>query len=349
MWLSRIIIGLCVIWLFTLGPGTMLLPCHLGFSSATDEGITICFQDGVSPEMVDRIKGYAQTAQAQALGFWGKPPGGLKTVTVFLCNSRGGYKQLSLGAGGNASCAGSNILLYPQGVGDRNLEAIIGHEMSHAILRQHVGYLRGFALPVWMDEGVATYLGTPSWASPQRLREYLQDMPRPQLVSAKDLNTTLEWGSAVSQLGRVGVQYAYARCLSEYLIQNYGQEEVKSFIMGASFLDDNNRRFESTYGIDLGEVEKSWLVQAKTRGHLPSGTEVVAGVTSPGAVRRHCLKYAFLLVCILWFVRQSCRLLRFLWRRRGQGHLKSSQASVPMVWAKTDLPSARTSSTNGKP
>jgi hypothetical protein len=327
LWSTRGIACLFIVWLFVLGPGNFLLPYHYGFSSTSEAGITVHFQDGVTAETVDAVEAYARSARAQALGFWGQPPGGDRPISIFLFPSQSRYKQFTLGSDGNASCAGSNLFLNPEGIGHHNLEPIIRHEMSHAIARQHVGYLGGFALPAWMDEGIATYLGTPSWASPQSLRKHLHNIPLPQVVSSTDMNSTLQWSNAASQLGLVTVEYAYARCLVEYLIQEYGQDKVRSFMLGASFFEDNNRRFQSTFGLDLREVEEAWLAEEKAQNHLPENTTIVAGVMSPGVVVLHWVKYAFLLACLLWSLRQAGRLLRLLLPRVvGRAHRQDGRS-----------------------
>ncbi len=157
-WTARIFPILFALWLFTLGPGSLVMPVHAGFNSVSNEKVTIYFQNGISKEMVDTVLSDAETAQQRNQSFWGDPPGGLHRINIYLCSSRARWLQLGLSSEGNALTAGSSLILFPTGIGPRYLAAIICVEMSHAFAAQHVGDIQFSALPCWAEEGLATHL-----------------------------------------------------------------------------------------------------------------------------------------------------------------------------------------------
>jgi hypothetical protein len=311
LWAARIIPAVCAIWLATLGPGNLFLPFHIGFASVSGKHFAVYYQDGISNELVKKVIAYSDAAHTSNRGFWGEPPGGIRKVPIYLCHSRSRFKQLSGWAGGNAALADSSIVMYPAGVGETNLAAVIAHEMSHAYLAQHEGYMARFRVPAWLDDGIATYLGTPTWASQNSLQSHLEAMPNPQIVSATSLTNRLRWSNGFRRPWEVVVNYAYARSLTEYLILHYGTDKLRTYLRQASFLKDSNDLFASVFSIDLRQVEQSWLDENKSLGRIPQNTELVSRSLSPITIIQFSLKYGFLALCILWLIRQCFRLGRY--------------------------------------
>ena len=69
------------------------------------------------------------------------------------------------------------------------------------------------------------------------------------------------------------------------------------------------------YGVKLPELEALWLVENKAKGHVPQNTIFVDVPVSYLAILRECARKGFIIVCILWLIRQGFRLVRFV------GHL----------------------------
>jgi hypothetical protein len=95
---------------------------------------------------------------------------------VFLINSHGLYKAMSLYLGGNSFGKGfpllptNNIfinrsdfgrdLVFRNAPGDtqRSLSGVIAHETTHLLLRKRFGYLRNLTMPAWKKEGYSEYV-----------------------------------------------------------------------------------------------------------------------------------------------------------------------------------------------
>jgi len=295
---------LVLTWTFTLGPGNLFLPVHPGFRSTSAGNVTMHYQVQ-SSDLVNEVLECFRSADRECRQFWGDPPAGADATTVFLCDSPGRYLQLSGGTPGNGCAFGSWILMCPAGVVTKpNLRAAIYHETSHAYLRKHVGYWRALRVPVWLDEGIATYLGEPTWASRTALRKQLEAMPTPEVVSADSLTSKLQWSDALLR-GQVAVcrQYGATRSFVDYLVAEHGRRNLKTFVH-ATLREGGDGAFATVYGAQLTRVEQDWLTHEASLGRVPQGTRLVR--RGPGAATRAAYYLTCLLVVvgILWVIRQ---------------------------------------------
>jgi len=95
---------------------------------------------------------------------------------VFLTNSYGFYRGLSLNIGWNSFGKGyallptSNVFVNKSDVARdmvfrdaptnnaRSLSGVIAHEVTHLLIRKRYGYLRNLLMPAWKKEGYAEYV-----------------------------------------------------------------------------------------------------------------------------------------------------------------------------------------------
>jgi len=95
---------------------------------------------------------------------------------IFLINSHGLYKVMSLFLGGNSFGKGfpvlptNNIfinrsdlakdLVFRKAPADnqRSLSGVIAHETAHLLIRKRFGYWRNLTMPVWKKEGYSEYV-----------------------------------------------------------------------------------------------------------------------------------------------------------------------------------------------
>jgi hypothetical protein len=95
---------------------------------------------------------------------------------IFLVNSHGWYKIMSLYVGGNSFGKGfpmlptnnifinrSNLttyLVFRDAPADnrRSLSGVIAHETTHLLIRKRFGYWRNLAMPAWKKEGYSEYV-----------------------------------------------------------------------------------------------------------------------------------------------------------------------------------------------
>ena len=100
---------------------------------------------------------------------------GLKT-RIFISNSHGLYKVLSLWVGGNSFAKGfgalptNNVFVNKSDVArdlvfrdakeyrERSLSGVITHEVAHFLVRKKFGHFRNLMLPSWKQEGYSEYV-----------------------------------------------------------------------------------------------------------------------------------------------------------------------------------------------
>ena len=99
----------------------------------------------------------------------------LKT-RIFISNSHGRYKFLSLYVGGNSFAKGfaalptNNVFVNKSDVArdlvfrdaqeysERSLSGVITHEVAHFLVREKFGHFRNLMLPAWKQEGYSEYV-----------------------------------------------------------------------------------------------------------------------------------------------------------------------------------------------
>lgn len=95
---------------------------------------------------------------------------------VFLINSFGVYRGLSLYLGANSFGKGypvlpvNNVFINKSDLGkdlvyrdapsnnSRGLSGVVAHEITHLLIRKRYGYLRNLTMPTWKKEGYAEYV-----------------------------------------------------------------------------------------------------------------------------------------------------------------------------------------------
>ena len=100
---------------------------------------------------------------------------GLKT-RIFISNSHGLYKLLSLYVGGNSFAKGfaalptNNVFVNKSDVArdlvfrdaqeyrERSLSGVVTHEVAHLLVREKFGHFRNLTLPAWKQEGYSEYV-----------------------------------------------------------------------------------------------------------------------------------------------------------------------------------------------
>jgi tetratricopeptide (TPR) repeat protein len=138
------------------------------------------------------------------------------------------------------------------------LEAIIRHELTHAILHR----IAGNNVPAWLHEGVAQYK---DGVDDTEVKEILrQAVASNLLIPINQLKTGF-----VNLKDNTKVKIAYAESLGfiEYLIDNYGFYTILDILNNFNNYSSLDELFTSVYNLDLSQLENSWLEQLKLEYH----------------------------------------------------------------------------------
>lgn len=155
----------------------------------------------------------------------------------------------------SAGCAATKekiIHTYPYAQGF--FESILPHEMGHIIFREFVGFDNN-AIPLWLDEGVASYQ--------ERIRRQSAHMLIVEAVQNNkllNLEKLFSFNPQVIQ-DRELVNLFYAESLSivDYLIKEFGTDNFVLFCQGLRDKQDLTKALNYAYPFrDIQDLDKAW-------------------------------------------------------------------------------------------
>jgi len=135
------------------------------------------------------------------------------------------------------------------------INKVLPHEMGHIIFRELVGF-DNLAVPLWLEEGVATYLERPenrAYAS----RIVKQAIKDGEFISLKNLVNFNPRQTGDKK--KITLFYAEALCAVNYLIREYGQENFSLFCEKIRDRRDLDRAIASVYPYkNLDDFNRKW-------------------------------------------------------------------------------------------
>lgn len=143
------------------------------------------------------------------------------------------------------------IYTYPS---QENFSQMLMHELTHIIFREYIGFGR---LPLWVDEGMATYISKRG-----SLEEQLAVTSIKQLISTNKyiqfsrLNSIYALGTGID----TAVFYEQAFSIIYFLRKRFGREdfaEFLSYLKSGSNIEEAIRRAFSGIG-DMNALEEAW-------------------------------------------------------------------------------------------
>ncbi|MBC8549221.1 MAG: hypothetical protein H8D23_06175, partial [Candidatus Brocadiales bacterium] len=135
------------------------------------------------------------------------------------------------------------------------LDAIIRHELTHALIHR----MAGNSVPAWLHEGIAQYKdGVDDTASKEVLK---------QAVTGNSLIpfNNLKGGFVNFKENSTKVKIAYAESLGfiEYLIDNYGFYTIIDLLKNYNNYSSLDELFTSVYRLSLNQLENGWIEQLR--------------------------------------------------------------------------------------
>jgi hypothetical protein len=137
------------------------------------------------------------------------------------------------------------------------------HELTHLVVRQATFSPYG-QLPLWLDEGLATYNEGPLDLF---LQSYLEEaISKDELISVRSLCSPF---SAYSE--KAYLSYAESYSLVDYLLDSYGHDKM----LGLLTLLKEGRTYDEAltevYGFDVDGLDASWRETLTSAGVIVSG------------------------------------------------------------------------------
>lgn len=155
-------------------------------------------------------------------------------------------------SGGNVSVRGKIISSFPYA--HDFFETVLAHEMGHIIFREFVGF-DNYAVPLWLDEGVASY---------QEKSRYSQadTLVRKAIESGKfiPLEKLTPFGEQFS-MPTDTAQLFYTESFSavDFLIKKFGKDKFVTFCQNLRDKKSLDSALASNYSFsDVGQMQEAW-------------------------------------------------------------------------------------------
>jgi hypothetical protein len=161
-------------------------------------------------------------------------------------------------ASGHSDYKAKTIYTYPLAWGF--FDTLLPHELGHIIFREFVGY-KNKAIPLWLDEGVASYQEKARrWGADKLVKKAIDEnkfIPLDKLSEIKDLDT----------LDKNAVELFYNEAVSVvyFLITKYGRYNFMNFCKALRDGQKIDKAIDSAYPRfeDLRELNSVWYEYLK--------------------------------------------------------------------------------------
>lgn len=127
----------------------------------------------------------------------------------------------------------------------------VPHELSHWVVGQLTFNNYGASLPVWLDEGLATYAEGPILSDYQAALNFA--ISRNQLQSVRSLSSPF---SAIPQLAYIS--YAESNSIVTYLIKTYGKAKMVQLLDVFRQGSGHDDALKKVYGFDQDGLDAPW-------------------------------------------------------------------------------------------
>ena len=135
-----------------------------------------------------------------------------------------------------------------------DLESIIRHELTHALIHR----IAGNNVPTWLHEGVSQY------------KDGVEDSAGRNVLKNAVINNTLipisnlkKGFVNIKEETQVKVAYAESLGFVEYLIDNYGFYTILNILNNFNNFPTLDELFTSVYNLDLNQLENGWIEQMR--------------------------------------------------------------------------------------
>jgi hypothetical protein len=155
-------------------------------------------------------------------------------------------------SGGSAIPGQKIIQTFPYAQGF--FEKILPHEMGHIIFREFVGF-NNPAVPLWLDEGVASYQEKPTYAAANAFVR--KAINKGNFISLEGLAGFNPYSSASNE----SVQLFYAESFSviDFLIKEFGRDKFVLFCQNLRDKKNLDRAIASSYPFsNIRELNDAW-------------------------------------------------------------------------------------------
>lgn len=163
-----------------------------------------------------------------------------------------------------------------------SLEVYLRHELSHALLYQHMGMLAGLRYPKWLLEGIATWsagqVGTHGYPS---ARETYALIAAGDWMPPDVYRTAGEDQVPLHVDDRMSFMYCEFACIVDDLVARYGRETFFAYVTALMDEGDHGAVFRESFGLGFDEYLADF--RARVEAAADPGADASPGPSSPAA------------------------------------------------------------------
>ena len=133
-------------------------------------------------------------------------------------------------------------------------DTVLPHELGHIVFREFVGF-HNYAVPLWLDEGVASYQEKVRRDTAKKLvKDALKKEELIALTQLSKINPLF-----LTDKREVDLFYAESLNLVDYLITEFGKDSFVSFCQALRDKKNLDAALRSAYSFeDLEELDEAW-------------------------------------------------------------------------------------------
>ncbi|MFH1398143.1 MAG: peptidase MA family metallohydrolase [Candidatus Omnitrophota bacterium] len=174
---------------------------------------------------------------------------------IYIHDNLNGYRSATGQPGWSAGISNPeqkiiNSFPYAQGF----FEHLLPHEIGHIIFREFIG-LYNNAVPVWLDEGVASYQES---LTDSRMKLIVNNaFSQNKLIALKQLFGMNPY--LMRDTNTIGLFYAQSASLIEYLVKEFSRDRFVIFCQDLRDKKDFQKAMSSNYPFsNIQELEEGW-------------------------------------------------------------------------------------------
>ncbi|MEE4275279.1 MAG: hypothetical protein V2J16_05375 [Thermoleophilia bacterium] len=217
---------------------------------AAADGSSVAGASGTGLVTIDAL--VSEVEQAHGLRFKSRP-------RLLLFRDAGTYARRTTTRARACTYYNGTIVVSPwvqreDAEGVLSLEVYLRHELSHALLYQHMGVLAALRYPKWLLEGVATWsagqMGTFAYPSAEETYALIAGgewMPPSVYRTSGEDDVPLEVDD------RMTFMYCEFACIVDDLVARYGREAFFSYVTALMDEKDHDAVFRRAFGTGFDE------------------------------------------------------------------------------------------------
>lgn len=222
------------------------------WQSITTGSVTLYWYEG-SRTFADALMEAAQQGLGTITGDVGAVPQG--SVRIYIYANAADLQAAQLFAPtweGGVTFAGYNLIAV--GVSTNQLsygQRAVPHELTHWIVEQVTANAYGAGLPVWLDEGLATY-GEGS-LNPQYQNALQFAINNDQLISVRSLSSPFS-----PDAQQALISYGESNSIVTFMIEKYGKDKIVQLLHVFQQGSGYDAALQQVYGFDQDGLDKLW-------------------------------------------------------------------------------------------